>query len=1141
MATLFVSGIAGQNLWDTSANTFDFENLPAALFLGNYGVVEDAFDNKTYTGAIVTASTLSANVIAPGSDPFVSAVGVLGMAGTGFTGSSGTIKRIEYAQGEDRWAIVCNAKWSDARGGIYSGTISSIETVSGDSSVRMAGSLSWDGAGFAGTLKTLQITVGGLTLEVIGSFNSAFTAGTVTALNLSDESGNTFSLQGSFGAAAFFSGFQDAVDSGLPVSGFLSASGFLDGLGIVSGGDMVLPGGFDNLRLSGAGNANATGNADDNILTGNDGDNTLDGGAGADAMAGGNGNDTFVVDDAGDVVSDSRGIDTVRSSVSFTLGRGLENLVLTGVENINGTGSTSANTLAGNGGDNTLDGQRGIDTMAGGLGSDAYVVDNAQDMVIENPGEGDGDTVYSSVTYALPDNVENLVLTGTRGGLGTGSALDNTLIGNNGANTLDGGAGADTLRGGLGKDTYIVDDENDVVIEDSALATEIDHVKSAVSFTLGGNLENLTLTAAGNTGTGNALGNTLTGSAGDDTLNGLGGNDKIYGGVGHDTLDGGMGSDTVAGGDGNDTVILDLRTDVFVAGVRLDKDAFDGGAGDDTLVIRLTYAQSQDAAFMAAIDAVQAAINAGNTRAFTSLPLGLKITSFAALKVVVDPPPNRAPSGITLDNAIVDENAAGAVVGNLAVTDPDAGDTHILTVDDARFEIAGGQLKLKDGQALDFETEPSVTVRVTAEDEGGLSFHKDFIIAVNDQRDPLFTESGDTIDFEALAAGSYLAATYYNALGGNDMVTLPSAGTAPGIGYDAANVFFAGAGDDVVNGNDLNDSISGGAGRDTLYGGVGNDTLTGDDGDDTLDGGAGDDTLDGGIGSDTVSYASASGSVWANLSLGTANTGIAAGIDTWIGIENIIGSAFNDTLEGDNFDNIMYGGDGYDRLYGLGGDDTLDGGAGGGELYGYSGNDVLYGGSGNDNIDGGDGDDTVVYAGAASGVTLDFNNTGWQNTGGAGWDRVVGVEDIVGSSFNDALTGNFLENVIEGSAGDDYIDGDSGDDVLYGGDGNDVLAGGLGADTFLFRAGEAGVDTIADFSLAEGDILDIGGLLSAYTPGVDDLADFVTIADDGTDSALFVDADGAGAGAGMTQIAVIFGITGLDAAQMVIDGNLVVA
>jgi Ca2+-binding RTX toxin-like protein len=192
----------------------------------------------------------------------------------------------------------------------------------------------------------------------------------------------------------------------------------------------------------------------DNIITGNDGNNILSGGTGADTLIGGAGNDTYVVNSAGDVVTEaaSGGTDLVQSSITYILGTNVENLTLTGTDNINGTGNTLNNVITGNSDNNILDGGAGNDTMVGGLGNDTYVVNIATDVVTEAAGAGT-DTVLSSVTYTLGVNVENLTLTGTTAINGTGNTLDNIITGNGAANILNGAAGADTLIGGLGNDT----------------------------------------------------------------------------------------------------------------------------------------------------------------------------------------------------------------------------------------------------------------------------------------------------------------------------------------------------------------------------------------------------------------------------------------------------------------------------------------------------------------------------------------------------------------------------------------------------------------------------------------------------------------------------------------------------------------
>ena len=255
---------------------------------------------------------------------------------------------------------------------------------------------------------------------------------------------------------------------------------------------------LENLVLVGADAIEGYGNSLNNSITGNSSNNILDGGAGNDRLSGGLGNDTYIVDSANDIIVEEAGagVDTARSSVSLTLGVNLENLILSGKKAISGSGNSLSNTMIGNVannllsgdlGDDILDGGGGVDTLLGGKGNDIYVVDTATDVITELIGEGI-DTVRSSVSFALGDNVEALILSDSAIA-GTGNSLDNALTGNAVNNTLDGGAGNDvldggegndTLIGGAGDDTFVVNTTTDTITELATGGT--DTVKSTVSF-----------------------------------------------------------------------------------------------------------------------------------------------------------------------------------------------------------------------------------------------------------------------------------------------------------------------------------------------------------------------------------------------------------------------------------------------------------------------------------------------------------------------------------------------------------------------------------------------------------------------------------------------------------------------------------
>ncbi|WP_338846902.1 hypothetical protein V8J88_24440 [Massilia sp. W12] len=402
------------------------------------------------------------------------------------------------------------------------------------------------------------------------------------------------------------------------------------------------------------------GGAGDDKLYGMGGNDTLMGAAGLDSLFGGQGDDVYHIQDL-DAVTElaNEGSDSVLSSISFTLPVNVENLTLSGTENLQGIGNDGNNLLQGNEGNNLLDGKAGADTMQGGLGDDVYLIDNAQDVVQESANSG-MDALQASVNFSLPEHVENLSL--LSGALqGTGNAANNLLQGNDGNNLLDGKAGADTMQGGLGDDVYVIDNAQDVVQESAN--SGMDAVQASLNFSLPEHVENLSLLSGALQGTGNAANNLLQGNDGNNLLDGKAGADTMQGGLGDDVyvidstqdvaqensgagtdtllthahytmpqhienlqmqgslpliaygntlanniqgnsannlLDGGAGADTLQGGGGNDTYLIENRGDQVLE---------NPGQGIDLVYSRLSWNMSNEVEFLILRDATNLTAN----------------------------------------------------------------------------------------------------------------------------------------------------------------------------------------------------------------------------------------------------------------------------------------------------------------------------------------------------------------------------------------------------------------------------------------------------------------------------------------------------------------------------------------------------
>jgi Ca2+-binding RTX toxin-like protein len=886
-----------------------------------------------------------------------------------------------------------------------------------------------------------------------------------------------------------------------------------------------------------------TGGANNDTLNGGDGDDTIIGGLGNDALTGGNGIDTVSYASATLAVTVNLTNRTATSNAGVG-GAGTDSL--SGFENV--IGGTAADSITGNSGNNVIDGGAGDDALAGGFGDDTYVVSAAGDVITEIAGEGTDAvlTALSSYALGLSTNLENLKYTGNTNFTGTGNELANILTGGDGNDTLSGGDGNDTLIGGLGNDrmvgqsgddTYIVNSVSDVIVE--TLNDGRDTVQTNLSsYLLSANIENLAYTGSINFyGVGNELDNVITGAAGDDTIVGGLGADEINGGAGFDTVSyaddtngitvdlttgavtGSQGNDTlvsienIIGGSGNDVFFGTTGADILDGGAG--NDDMYGGLGNDTYIVDST------------LDRVFESPNQGNDTVKTSIyEYSLDTTSIENL--IFTGSIAHIGHGNAVDNLIVGSSNKDILDGGYGNDTLNGG---------------LGNDSLYGGVGNDFLID-GLGFNVLAGEEGNDTYSIDK--AGVDQVVELFNQGIDTVQTSLI---NYTLDTNVENLTYTGTSTLIGFN---GVGNNLSNVITGGVSADNLQGGTGNDTLIGGLGDDALDGGAGLDTasyasanakvtvnlttkvtsgaagadrltsienviggtagdsITGDSGSNVIEGGLGNDTLSGGAGNDTVSYAGASAGVTVTLNsfffgLPLAQNTGSAGSDRLDGFENILGSAYGDTLNGYTDANILDGG------YG---NDVLDGGSGNDTLLGGGGSDTLTGGTGTNALDGGSDVDTVSYSAVGSGVTVNLsaglgsatniadtyvsienaiggagNDTFISNavdnrfdggagadtvsyetvsvavnielsTGiasGAGRDTLISIENAIGGSGADVITGNAAANVLDGRAGDDTIYGGAGDDTLIGGGGADKLYGGDGVDTVSYATEVAGI------------------------------------------------------------------------------------
>jgi Ca2+-binding RTX toxin-like protein len=676
-----------------------------------------------------------------------------------------------------------------------------------------------------------------------------------------------------------------------------------------------------------------------------------------------------------------------------------DNAICAPVASCNGIGAT----IFGTAGDDVIDGTAGADVIAAAGGNDVINGLDGDDLICGGTGD---DTVNA----------------------GSG---DDVVFGEDGVDTVDGGAGSDVLDGGARRDQ-------------------------------------------------------LRGGEGDDQLTGGSDVDGLLGGPGNDHVDGGDADDSLVGGDGDDVLAGALGNDV-VEGKGGD-DVLVGGGGNDLLAgdTGLDVADFSASTAAVAVDLVVGSTTGQGDDALQGVE-GIIGSSFDDV-LTGDARDNTIRGGDGFDRVdggdgadALDGGAHGDSVNG------EQGDDLLMGGDDADVVVGGigddvlvggsGDDGIIGGDGVDTVDFSAAPAEVTADLEAG-------------------TASGD---------GADVVRTMENVVGSSfEDVVIGDAGDnvlSGGAGFDRLE---GGAGDDRVAGDSGPDDVFGGAGNDRLDGGDGDDTVGGQDGDDVLAGGSGNDLIDGGAGRNVVSFAGSTAAVTVDLAAGRA---VGDGTDSLLSIVDVIGSGLDDELTGDSGANSVDGGPGDDVVAGGGGDDLVAGGEGvdtasyasvaaavsaslttntvSGDgvddlvgienLVGSGFDDVLTGDAGANSIDGGGGSDwvrglggddvltggagvdTVSFASASNAVTADLTA---RTAVGDGADRLAGFENLVGSNFDDVLTGDAAANAIHGGNGNDRLAGVAG---------NDALDGGAGVDAVSFAAATTAVTVSLTSGTAVGD------------------------------------------------------------------------
>jgi Ca2+-binding RTX toxin-like protein len=1101
---------AGNSANGSGAAFNEIEGMGGNDIITGNGNTRIAFNNAT-GGVIVDiqAGTATGN-ISVGSDMFTNVNSVAGSQFNdtffGSNNAAGTSEQFEGRAGDD---------FIDGRGGSDQAIYSNDTAVTAGINVDMAaGTVTGDAAVGTDTLRSVEAVVG-------TNFADTYVAtGYATATALNQGSSGTFNEFEGMGGNDIITGSGDTRIAFNRAAGGVTvdlAAGVASGDASV-GTDTIL-GGVARVRGSNF-NDTISGDSTNNILEGQGGADRLEGREGNDALTGGAGADTFVYASGADFVQDFNRAQGDKIDVRVA---GIHSLADVQAAIVDPSATTGPTVIDFGGGNTlTLNGVAPASLLASDFVFNQEPADIALsvDTVAENSAAG---TVVGALSATDPDAGETLTfsLIDDAGGRFAISGSDLVVAG-----ALDFETASSHLV-----TVRVTDSANNSYDETFTIS-----VTDVAGLVLTGDANANTLIGGPEADTLSGLGgaDTLDGGAGNDTLNGGdGNNDVLIGGAGADALDGGNGNDFASYQTSSSALTVDLQFtanntgdavgDTYTSIERLIGSAFndvlrgdnngnflEGGTGADLLNGRggFDYASYIFATAGVTASLANQAVNSGDAAGDT----------YSNMEGLV---------GSAFNDTLIGDNNNNNLRGNAGADVLDGGGGR----DTAEYTAATGGVTADLGNSANNTGDAAGDTYISIEDLRGSNSGADTLRGDANQN---FLEGGQGNFADVLDGGA----------GGNDFASYQSATT--GVTASLANP-IANTGDAQ---GDIYISIEG------FEGSSFNDTLTGDANQNFLMGGLGADALDGGGGSDWAEYRNSGIGVVADLSNPGNNTGEAAG-DTYISIENLRGSSFNDTLTGDGNNNFLRGSGGADVLNGNGGSDTADyfnpavtagitvdlanAGSNTGEAAGdtYSSienvrgtalNDTLRG-DGNTNfldgqvgadiLDGAGGNDYAWYNTATAGVTANLEDTSL-NTGDAAGDAYISIEGLFGSAFDDVLTGDANQNFLRGAAG------------------ADTLTGGAGNDTFVFASTADGLDHITDFSGngGEGDVFAFnhfafgnGLAIGGADTGVLDVSHFVangfgatTAAEvfwfNTTDNTLYYDADGSGAGAGVA-IAVL--------------------